>query len=128
MRRNRQFEIAITLVLVFILSACGASAREKALHTTYVTVTTAQAGFEAWDREHQMAIVNAATSQADGLAKLSAYHDKRKPVCIAFEATYRMLAGAAILNKDHKSMPALLGAALQLWQALEVLTGKRWPL
>lgn len=103
--------------------ACGASAREKTLHVTYTAVVATQAGFESYDKERQAAIVDHATSLADGVAELDKYKAARSPVLTAFEVTYRALAAAAIENKDPKSLDAAKAAAKQLEAAVDALTG-----
>lgn len=123
---TRPAVVRILLLLAFV-AACGASAREKALRTTYIATTTAQAGFVEWNKEHQLQIARNAPSKLIALAELTTYREKREPVLAAFEATYRALAAAAILEDDHKSLAAALAAAEQLGEALRVLTGRSWP-
>ncbi len=111
------------LLIIIVLAACGASARERTLKSTYVTLAAAQAGFETYDREHQETIAKTATSEAAGLAQLAEYHARRAPVLDAFEIAYRTLAAAAIVSDDPKSTDAAVKAAKQLEGAIAKLTG-----
>lgn len=127
MKRPRQFDIAIVLTLAFILLACGASARQKALRVTFTATAAAQAGFVTWDKDRQLSIVRGASSQAEALTELGKYKDKRSVVLTAFEVTYRTLASAAILDEDQKSLMTAVGAFNQLRLALSSLTNGALP-
>ncbi len=115
------------LLLIVVLAACGVSAREQALRSTFVAVTSAQAGFETWDREHQLAIVDKATSYEDGEAKLRAYWKARTDVANAFEAAYRTIAAALIAADNRYTLTGAKRAYEQLVTALDVLTGGKLP-
>jgi hypothetical protein len=117
---------AVLLLLFVVLAACGASAREKALRTSFVAVTTLQAGFEAWDKEHQLAIVEKASSYEAGAAEIEAYWKKRTDVTNGFEAAYRTIAAALIADEKH-TLTGAKRAYDQLVQALTVLTGGKLP-
>ncbi len=116
---------AIALLLVFLV-ACGASARESALRTSFVAVTSLQAGFEEWDKAHQTAIVDASTSYEEGVAKLEEYWKKRTDATNAFEAAYRTIAAAA-LAEDSPTFSGAKRAYEQLVLALQTLTGGKLP-
>lgn len=105
-------------LLLVVLVACGASARETTIRTTYTGVTALQAGFLAWDLEHQRDLTRGVTTVADGLAKLDAYKTAREPVLKAFDVVYRALAAAAIVSDDPKSLPGAIAAADQLRLAI----------
>jgi len=117
----------LVIAMVGVMIACGASAREKALRTTFVAATTAQAGFVEWDKEHQLQIARDAPSKLIALAELTTYREKRAGVVDAFEAVYRAIAAAALLEQDHKSLASALGAFEQLRLALSLLTGGQVP-
>lgn len=124
--RNRQFEIAIALTLAFILVACGASAREKTLKTTFDAVTVAEKGFVAWDAERQDEIVEHATSLDDGQAKLAAYRKNREPLAGAFITAYRSIATAMYFNNEETLKGVLLAWSM-LQDELKRVTGRTWP-
>lgn len=114
--------VPVLLVLVVALAACGASARDKALRTSLVTVNTTRDAFVAYDAERQMAIANdpAVTSYEDGIAKLEAYRKRRQVLVSRIEAAYRVIAAAAVLS-DDVSIATITGAALlveQTWREL----------
>lgn len=122
---------AVMLVLVCVFAACGASAREQihgaALNTSYIAVTSAQAGFESWDQSHQDSIVNAATSYEAGVAALEAYWKQQVTVVNAFEAAYRAIAAAALASDDAHALIRVKRAYEQLVLALQVLTKGKVP-
>lgn len=119
---------AVCILLLFsFVAACGASAREKTIRTTFVAARTLQAGFEAWDKEHQLEIARTAPTQLIGLAELTTYKQKRAPVLASFEIVYRTLAAAAIVNDDHHSLTAAVAAFEQLERAVQTLTGGKLP-
>lgn len=119
----------VCILLLFVFVACGASAREKTLRTTYLATTAAQAGFVKWDQEHQLEIARTAPSKLLGLAALTAYSTStaRADVVKAFELVYRTLAAAAILEDDPKSLVSAIAAAEQLGKVLKILTGGKLP-
>jgi len=120
---------ALLLLVVFLAlgAACGASARHKALKTSFVAATSLQAGFEAWDKEHQLDLADKATSYEDGVARLEAYWKKRTDVQNAFEALYRMIAAALLADEDENAFVAATRAYEQLAKALKILTGGKLP-
>lgn len=112
----------ILLLVVLALVACGASARQRTISATLLGVDAAKAAFVAADATHQLQLVAGATSHDDGAAKLASYRDRRVKLVIAFEAAYRALAIAAILNDDPKSLANLVAAAkvaLDEWRVLQ---------
>lgn len=102
----------IVLALVF---ACGASAREKTIKTTYVAVNAAATGFVAFDKKHQLDVVAQAKDRATAEAELAAWRAKQADVERAVSAAFRAIAAAAIANDD----PSVAG----MLQAATVLSG-----
>ncbi len=117
--------VLILLVLIASCLACGATAREKTLKAAFIATQSAQAGFEAWDAQHQLDVANAATSVADGVEKLGAYRESRAAVVLAFESAYRALAAAAILKEG--GLAGVAAAAEQLELALKTVTKGKLP-
>ncbi len=117
--------VVLLLVLVASCLACGASARDRSLKATFIATQSAQAGFEAWDAQHQLDVANAATSVADGVEKLGAYRESRVAVVLAFESAYRALAAAAILKES--GLAGVSAAAEQLEIALKTVTKGKLP-
>lgn len=119
---NALVTLAIMLGLVAMTWAwagCGASARERTLNATLVTVNAARDGFIEHDRVTQLALVDAAPTREAAVAELAAYRKKREPVVEAFTAAYRALAIAAVLEDDPKSLSNLVLVAQQLAAILE---------
>lgn len=115
------------LLLVVLLAGCGASARERTLQATLLTVNASRDGFITWDRAAQDAIVADAPDLDTGRAELVAYRDKRAKVVTLFESAYRAIAIAAVLNDDPRSLVNLTTAAGILMTALGELTGGKLP-
>lgn len=109
-----------TAILLVLLAACGASAQQKALHATYIGVKAAEAGFDAWDHDHQAAIVAKAPSLVEGEAALNAYHATRGPVLQAFMLVYQLLYVAASDTTDER-INAAIEAAKTLYQLIETI-------
>jgi hypothetical protein len=113
----RQRTIAL---VVLLLAACGASAQQRALHATYIGVKAAEAGFDAWDHDHQADIVAKAPDLATGEARLNAYHATRGPVLQAFMLVYQLLYVAASDTTDER-INACIDAAKTLYQLIETI-------
>lgn len=107
-------------VFLLALSACGASQREKDIHTTLTALDVGAAAFVSYDGKHQMDIVGHAANREDGEAKLKEYRAKREKVTGAFMAAFRAVAVAATVN-DDPSFSGMLEAAVIVQQELSAL-------
>lgn len=119
---------AMTLVLLLGLGtlgtspACGGNARQTQLRTAMTALNVAGDAFAAFDRAHQMKIVDQATSLAEGAEKLQKYKWTRDRVLEAFASAYHAIAAAAVLADDDRTLAqALLTArlALKAWDDLK---------
>lgn len=110
---------ALPLLLV-LLVACGASARERTIRTALVAVNEARDAFVIVDRDIQLGIVKVATSKEDGAAKLADYRKSRENLVAAFEVAYRAIAIAATIDDGTRS----LAAALEAMRKIEMLVGQ----
>lgn len=108
---------AIALVIAWWLCGCHPTTRETTIKVALSSADAASAGFIAWDREHQAAIVASAKSHEDGATKLGAYRSKQADVLLAFVALYQSIAIAATLN-DSQSVAAIVLAAGHLQEAI----------
>lgn len=116
------------LLLVWVIAACGPSARETTIRTTFAATNAAARAFEAWDREHQSAIATDTTKpQSIRIIDLAAYRARRAPVLTAFDAVYRLIAAAALVEDDPRSLANLIDAATLLRQTLKEFTGGKIP-
>ena len=114
-------------VLILLLStACGSSAREKALSTTLASLNAARDGFVAWDKEHQESIVqetyDEGGTRADAVRKLADYRRKAARIDQAFVLAYSALAAAAL----DLSVAGLISAAAdarKVYEAILALKG-----
>lgn len=111
--------ILAMILLVLAQGGCGPSVRDKTLSAMLVGVNATRDGFVEWDKQHQRTIADAATSVADGEAKLAAYHKAREPVIRSFEIAYRALAVAAI--HGDTPLPTVIQAAADLAEAIKQL-------
>jgi V8-like Glu-specific endopeptidase len=109
----------VALVLA-LLVACSASARQKTIATTFAATDVARATFVAFDEAHQKAIVAKATDRASAEKAFAEYYDTRQKVVDTFTVTYRAIAAAAVINTDQ-SLSAMLQAAVILSGALKAL-------
>jgi len=109
-----------------LVMGCGASAREKTLRATFVTVNAARDGFTAFDVQHQQQIVADAKTLEAGAAALAAYRQDRERVLALFEGVYHVLA-AATFTDDVKTVATLVELAENLQKALDDLKKAATP-
>jgi phosphatidylserine decarboxylase len=114
---------AAIVILALVLAACGASARERTIKTTFVGLNAARDGFIVWDAEYQKNVVNNATSYEVGKAALTEYRNRREIVVRSLAAAYRAIAAAAIEQSDADAAAAV-AAAIEFYHAVEQLTGR----
>jgi len=114
--------VAVFLALVLI-AGCGASARERAIHTALVSLDAARDGFVVWDKHHQDDIVAKATSLEAGTAALAAYRADRDTIVQAFVVAYSALAAAALDSTMAKLMVAAKTAE-ETYTLIRKLQGK----
>ena len=113
---------AILFACLLLGAGCNQDQRANTIRASIVAVDAARDGFVSWDRDHQMAIVDSATSRADGEAKLAAYRDQRQKVTDGFRLVYRALALAAT-QTDDPSLRAALDEAAKLLLVITTLRG-----
>lgn len=118
--RNRQFNIVVTLVLAFVVMACGASARQKTLTATYVATNVAAIKLVKFADERESKIVAEARNYELGKAELDEFRAKVDRVTDAIAAVYRTIAAAAVLN-DKASLDNMVQAGLLMKGALAEL-------
>jgi|SRR5262245_11266851 len=124
-RRYPRAPVRISLVMVLLaMASCTRGQRVDTIHTTLVAVTSARDGFTAWDRQHQLALVSAASTREEAEASVSSYHASRAIVIDGFEFAYRALAVAAT-QTDELSLRAAVGAADDLIAKVRAMMGGR---
>lgn len=117
------FCLAIVCLLLFVSSvSCTQQDRANTLRASLTAVNTAKAGFIAWDRRHQMQIVDASKTREEAESALFAYRARRTPVVEGFEVAYRALAVAAT-QTDEPSLRGALATAADLVDAVRRLIG-----
>jgi len=111
--------------LALQLSGCGASQRQTALKTAFISVDAASAAFVEWDAHKQDQIVAGATDFNAGTEQLVLYRLKRERVYTAFVVAYRAIA-AASTDKDAPLLGALANVEA-LYAAIVDLKGPSKP-
>jgi hypothetical protein len=107
-------------------SGCGPSAYQKTVRASLLVTDAAHDGFIAYDRERQAAIIEAATSKEQGQAELHAYRERRGRLVELFDATYRAIAAAAVLE-ERKNLDGLTRASELLVKSLRDFSGGKLP-
>lgn len=121
--QHRIISVLTLLALCLLLqgsAGCTRSQRETTLHATLVSVNAARDGFSSWDREHALAIVDAAKTREQATTEVSAYREWRQQITASFEVAYRLLAVAAT-QTDKPSLDAAVAHAGALVEAIEKL-------
>lgn len=126
--RNRQLDIGITLLLAFVLFACGASARQRTIRLTYESINVASDQLESFTKIHGRAIIDETYGKCgatpackeEARAKLDAFLVKTDHASITRNAAYRMVAAAAAIN-DERSLSTLLQVVAMLIAELKEL-------
>lgn len=111
---------ALCLLLQGGALGCSRSQRETTLHATLVSVNAARDGFSSWDREHALAIVDAAKTREQATTEVASYREWRQQITASFEVVYRLLAVAAT-QTDKPSLDAAVAHAGELIQAIQKL-------
>jgi hypothetical protein len=128
---------AIAALVLVVLAACGGSFTDKAnktLATSLAATNAARDQFLAWDKAHQLELVDGATTKDEAEAKLAAYRMKRQPVLKAFTAAYVSIAAAAAMlplvdkgiKREFDLIPLLsdaVSAALAVKEGYDALRG-----
>lgn len=124
MRRSRQLEIGIALVLAFVLCACGASARQRTIRLTYETVNIADDQLIEYTKTHGKALYDeahaAGKTKAEADAEVDAFLAKAQHAHGTVGAVRLMATAAAVLD-DDPSLRALLKVAAMLTAELKDL-------
>lgn len=89
----------VTLCLI-LAAACGGSITERtgqALGTALGATNAAADQFTAWDKQHQLDIVDRAKTREEAESGLADYRGKRKKIVQAFTVAYSSIASAAVM-------------------------------
>ncbi len=122
MKRNRQLEIGVALVLAFIVCACGASTRQKSIRISYETVALAATELPDFTRTRGKAIVDdakaAGKTKEQASAELETFLAKATKADGYVKAAINMCIAAAVLD-DDRSLAALLRVVVFMQAALK---------
>jgi hypothetical protein len=126
-------------VLLLLAAGCGGASftdtTSKTLNTSLAATNAARDQFIAWDKAHQLEIVDGADTKEEAQAALAAYRAKRAPVLKAFTIAYTSIAAAAAMiplvergiEKDLNLIPLLVDvahAAVAVKDAYEAIRGE----
>lgn len=110
----RKYAVGLVIFALLFAAACGGSFTDKAqktLATSLEATNAARDSFLAWDKDHQQAIVEKASTREAGEAQLAAYRQTRRAVVKAFTVAYTAIAAAAatipLVDAGEKSEGAL---------------------
>lgn len=87
------------LAAAILWSACGGSVVDrtnKALNTALSATNAARDQFTKWDAQHQLAIVDKASTRTEAETNLKTYRTKRQRIVQAFTVAYTSMATAAV--------------------------------
>lgn len=113
--------ICLAMFAISLMSSCTSAQRQDTLRASILTVDTARDGFIRWDRAHQQALVENASSREDVEAKIAAYraHEQRD-IQLSFEVAYRAI-GVAATQTDQASLSAAARAVADLVASIQAL-------
>lgn len=109
-------------MLVFGVTSCGPSQRQKTLYTSLVAVNAARDGFTTWDIQHQRDIIAKATSREEKDANIGAYREKQGKIVLGLLAVYNAIALAGT-STDEASLKSAVEQAKDLISAITKLRG-----
>ncbi len=96
-----KFNPAIYATIVLLLAACGGgSISHKTNDSVQVSLTAtnkARTQFTAWDKQHQLSIVDKAQTRDQAESELQSYREKRQKIIQAFTVAYSSMAAASAL-------------------------------
>jgi hypothetical protein len=102
--------------------ACASQRRSDTLRTSLASVKAASTDFKAWDRQHQLDVVDKAASRPEMEAQLTKYREDRRPVAEGIEAAFLAIADAAT-RSDDPSLKAALAASTSVGEAVKRMIG-----
>ncbi len=112
----------VAFVLIACLaSSCGPGARDRTIRATVVALAASSDAISAYDKATQDDIVLHATSETDGIAKLTAYKARRDAVLLKLGVALHLLSVAAVLDDKPASLVAAVAAVTAAQQAWEEL-------
>lgn len=126
-------------IVVVLLVACGGGSftdkANKTLATSLAATNAARDQFLAWDKAHQLELVDGSTTKDEAQAKLAAYRMKRQPMLKAFTMAYTAIGAAAAMlplidkgiKKEFDLIPLLsdaVSAALAVKEGYDALRGE----
>ena len=99
-------------LVIWMLMACGPSARTTALQTSLSALDVAAASWHAYDKQHLSDIVVGSTSHDDGNKKLDDWSAVEAKVERAFSVAWQSVALAIPLSDDPSFKTALANQQL----------------
>ena len=125
--QQRAYRLVILLVTIFLVAACGASSRTKALRVNLVALNTARDAVLSISKEREQQLYDSCNppscTKEEGHARVDAWRGKVDIVVKSIDLGYRAVHDAALLD-DTKSVAAAAAAAaraLSLYNELKDL-------
>lgn len=123
-----RIKLSLAAAMLIFWTACGGSIAEKtnkALGTAIVATNAARDQFTEWDKGHQLAIVDKATTREQAESGLKEYRQKRQKIVQAFTVAYTSMASAAAMvplvhagTKKDRDLIELLVASVEAVQSV----------
>lgn len=111
-----RIKTGLLTVMLLLWTACGGSLAErtnKSLGTALSATNAASAQFTKWDKQHQLDIVDKASTRKEAEDGLREYRDKRQRIIQSFTVAYSSMASAAamvpLVQAGEKSDADLIG-------------------
>lgn len=96
-----KFKPAIYATIVILLAACGGGSishkTNEAVKVALTATNEARTQFTAWDKQHQLSIVDKAQTREQAESELQSYREKRQKIIQAFTVAYSSMAAASAL-------------------------------
>lgn len=132
-----RIKLSLLVAIAALSSACGGSIADKAtksISTALVATDAARDQFASWDKQHQLDIVDKASTKEGAVSALQEYRDKRQKIVQAFTVAYASMGAASVLvplvqagkAKDAELMALLIdsiAAVKSVMAAVEEIRG-----
>lgn len=95
-----RIKTSLMAIMIILWSSCGGSIAEhanKSLSTAISATNAASEQFTKWDKQHQLDIVDKATTRQEAEDGLREYREKRQRIVQAFTVAYSSMATASAM-------------------------------
>jgi hypothetical protein len=123
-----KIKTSLAAAMLILWTACGGSIAErtnKALSTALTATNAARDQFTQWDKQHQLDIVDKASTREEAEGGLKEYREKRQKIIQAFTVAYTSMASAAAMvplvqagEKKDRDLIMLLANSVEAVQSV----------